>query len=180
MDLFLLEGKFQSHPLLTVVFDYIVQLPEEDDYDLSDVDLDDDDFLSKIELWAQTVRDLIQAGRWNLVWSGPVRPASSLLWTNGRPGRPVTEIFQKRHETPAVSHICQSHRTRREGGGRCVVSLEWPLPHIPAEHRWFKRPPPAEERREEVLNVAFQSFIQVFFKHCSPLPSSAPLKKTYF
>lgn len=114
-----------------------------------------------------------------LVWSGPVRPASSLLWTNGRPGRPVTEILQKRHMRDTCSfsrHLCQSHGD----GGMC---------HVPgvncASHTYllnvrsciFIQPPPAEERREEVLNVAFQSFIQVFFKHRSPLqlPSS-----TYF
>lgn len=48
------------------------QLPEEEDYDLSDVDLDYDD---KDELWAQTGRDLIQIGlvESGLVWSCATR-----------------------------------------------------------------------------------------------------------
>lgn len=43
----------------------------------------------------------------------------------------------------------------------------------------FIRPLPAEERREEVLNVAFWLFIQVFSKHCSALPSSATLNTCF-
>jgi len=53
-----------------------------------------------------------------LIWSGPVRPASPLLWTNGRPGRSVTEILQKRHMRDTCSfshHLCQSHRDRKGG-----------------------------------------------------------------
>lgn len=48
---------------------------------------------------------------WILVWTGPVCLASLLLWTNGRLGRSVTEILQKRHmrDTRSLSrHLCQS------------------------------------------------------------------------
>lgn len=59
-----------------------------------------------------------------LVWSGPVWfssawPASLLLWTNGKHGRPVTEILQKRHmrDTCSFSHLYGSHGDRKEKGG---------------------------------------------------------------
>lgn len=96
-----------------------------------------------------------------LVWSGPVWfssawPASLLLWTNGKHGRPVTEILQKRHmrDTCSFSHLYGSHGDRKDKGGvRGFDSLEWTVSHVPAEENRrvciFTQPPPADRRTEE-------------------------------
>lgn len=122
--------------------------------------------------------------RSRLVWSGlfPVRPTSPLLWTNGRPGRSVTEILQKRHMRDTCSfshHLCQLDGDRREGGVSGCESCPWSelcLTYLlNVKSCIFIRLPQAEEGREEVLNVAFQLFIQVFFQtfFLSPLFSHA-------
>lgn len=117
-------------------------------------------------------QDPIQIG---LIWSGPVRPASPLLWTNGRPRRPVTEILQKRHERhlQVLTSSLSVTGDRRRGRVSCPWSELCLTYLLNVRSCIFLLPPPAEERREEVLNVAFQLFIQVI---CSPLPSSATLK----
>lgn len=143
----------------------------EDDFDLSDVDLDDD--FDKDELWAQIGQDLIHP--WlDLVWFCPARPASPLLWMNGRPARPVTEILQKRHmwDTCCFSHhLCQSHGDWRGGGGG-GVSCPWSkLCHtylLNVRSCIFIWPPPAEEGGGS--ECGFSSFSNIvspslFFNH---------------
>ena len=109
--------------------------------------------------------------------SGPVRPASPLLWTNGRPRPPsywnIPEKTHERHLQFLTTSLSVTRGNRREGGLRvpAVNSAShtcWTLERCGV----FIRPLPAEERREEVLNVAFQtsfplSPLQPLFEHLS-------------
>lgn len=98
----------------------------EEDYDLSDVDLDDD--FEKDELWAQMGRDLSQT---YLFGSGLV-PRDPPLLSCGRMGGLVAQLLKYPRkdtwETPAVSHNIFVSHTGTGGRGVCVVSLQWTLP----------------------------------------------------
>ena len=89
------------------------------------------------------------------IWSGLVLcdpPPLSCGWM-GMPGRPVTEILQKRHMRDTCSfshHLCQSHGGRRGGreGGGVSVSCPWSelcLTYLlNVRSCIFIQPPPAE------------------------------------
>lgn len=131
--------------------------------------------------------------KWGGIWSRPVW--FDLVWSCGTrlpspvddwEARPLSywntpEKTHERHLQFLTSSFVSHTGT---GGGRggsescpwselCVTYL------LNVRRCIFIRPPPAEERREEVLNVAFQLFIQVFFKHCSLSPLQPP-PSTYF
>lgn len=121
-------------------------------------------------------RDLIQIG---LVGSGLVLRNPPPL-SCGRMGGPVAQLLKysskDTRETPAVSHIIFVSHTgdRWEGGVSCPWSELCLTDLLNVRSCIFIQPPPPEERRGEVQNVAFLLFIQVFFKHkLFPSPSSA-------
>lgn len=159
--------------LVFILRSVILKLPVEEDYDLSDVELDD----FKDELWVQMGQDWSRLSAFGLVWSGPVRSTSPLLWTNGRPGRPVTEILLKRHmrDTCGFSHHLVSHKEDRKEGRVCRVLWVNSFSHTcwTLDAAYLKQLPPTEERRVELPNVTFLSLFH-FLKHCLSCPRQAP------
>ena len=162
-----------------------LQLPEEEDYDLSDVDLDDD--LEKDELWAQMGRDLIQTATVlsGQVWSCVTRlPSPVDEW-----GCLVAQLLKYSRkdtwETPAVSHIIfVSHTGEEGGGGRGEVCLcRVPGVNSASHTCWTLEVAYLYNLRQLSgrgvnMNVS-ELFIHVFIKHHFPPSSSAPLKHLF-
>lgn len=120
------------------------------------------------------------------IWSGPAQPASPLLWTNGRPGRPVTEILQKRHMSNTCSfshHLCQSHGGRggREGEDVCHVpgvnSASLTCWTLEAAHLNTRR-----QLRRGGRRIWMWQFSHSFksFSNITPLSPLQPPSSTYF
>lgn len=139
-------------------------------------------------LWQGWVMSPSEAGsdpdRFDLVWFLCDPPPLSCGRMGGQAAQLLKYSRKDTWETPAVSHIIFVSHTGTGGeGGRGCDSCPWSelcLTYLlNVTSCTFILLPPAEERREEVLNVSFQLFIQVFFKQSSLFPLQ-PRSSTYF